>query len=416
MAYWHDQSFCPDPTSGARLTQLLGGWRGLYVFPHALAWSNRMTDAMATWRTDIRGSAPLPLAIADDELDVVLDFGTVLEGSLELDLECSEAGSVAISFGESLWEAREWGLPSRCEGQRPRKQQWAIPRGGRHTCEVEEGGFRFARLRFVDFRKPFTLNRAAVAAKFALPDKVGSFKCSDELMQRIWQSSLYTARLCTRPDDLWDGIKRDRHGWYGDARITAQTINAGWRDPRPAMGILSRLPVNAWANGIPNFSLDAIAMLKDHVLAYGVDTHGAADVYQRIKQLMAWIFGTHVGDDLRLYRASGVQYFFNIGFIDWSPQPLAEGWSTLGRCSFPGLRRSWTRRGWRDGLGMKQAGANGRRRPPNCAGACSTSSGNRKSVSITRSPWPSRAAHPGACRWSRRSTIASPISSRAISA
>ena len=44
---------------------------------------------------------------------------------------------------------------------------------------------------------------------------LGSFECSDERLNTIWQTGAYTVHL-NMQDYLWDGIKRDRLVWIGD--------------------------------------------------------------------------------------------------------------------------------------------------------------------------------------------------------
>ncbi len=44
----------------------------------------------------------------------------------------------------------------------------------------------------------------------------GSFRSSDEELNRIWDVSAYTLQLTTR-EFFIDGIKRDRWVWSGDA-------------------------------------------------------------------------------------------------------------------------------------------------------------------------------------------------------
>ncbi|MFW6330891.1 MAG: hypothetical protein ACOC3J_04125, partial [Gemmatimonadota bacterium] len=66
----------------------------------------------------------------------MLDFGTELEGAFAAELETSGPGSLSLSFGESLPEAREWGPPSTCKAQRPRKQLINLA-AGRHELRGE---------------------------------------------------------------------------------------------------------------------------------------------------------------------------------------------------------------------------------------------------------------------------------------
>jgi hypothetical protein len=103
------------------------------------------------------------------------------------------------------------------------------------------------------------------------------------------------------------------------------------------MQMLLKLPTDAWANGIPNFSFDALAMLRHHLLVFGLQTPGAREVYEKVKAMMAWVFATQVGEDGRLRRGEGIAYFFNIGFIDWSPQPLGGRLEEIGPVQFAWL-------------------------------------------------------------------------------
>ena len=48
------------------------------------------------------------------------------------------------------------------------------------------------------------------------PKRSGSFRCSDEELNKIWEVSAYTLDLTTR-EFFMDGIKRDRWTWSGDA-------------------------------------------------------------------------------------------------------------------------------------------------------------------------------------------------------
>ena len=48
-----------------------------------------------------------------------------------------------------------------------------------------------------------------------IPDK-GEFRCDDELINKIWEVAAYTLHLNTR-EAFFDGIKRDRWVWSGDA-------------------------------------------------------------------------------------------------------------------------------------------------------------------------------------------------------
>ncbi|MFQ8806497.1 MAG: hypothetical protein ACLR8Y_17180 [Alistipes indistinctus] len=57
-----------------------------------------------------------------------------------------------------------------------------------------------------------------IRAKFTYRDipYLGSFRSSDPRLDSIWMTGAYTVHL-NMQDYLWDGIKRDRLVWMGDA-------------------------------------------------------------------------------------------------------------------------------------------------------------------------------------------------------
>jgi alpha-L-rhamnosidase len=69
----------------------------------------------------------------------------------------------------------------------------------------------------------------------------GSFESSDPLLNRIWETSAYTAHLCMQ-DDIWDAPKRDRGRWAGDLDIESRTILTTFGDTFLLEDTLRRLP------------------------------------------------------------------------------------------------------------------------------------------------------------------------------
>lgn len=329
-----DPEGSPDPTRNRVLTASTEGWYHLPVFPHLLIGQNLPSEVRA-WgdRLDQRVEPP-PVEFAlgpSGEQDLLLDFGTELEGSFRCGLETVGNGSLALTCGESVPEAMEWGLPSRCREQRPPKTLCHLSAGS-HQVEVETGGFRFVRLRLGDFPGSIRLSRPRVEAMFMGGRQQGHFQCTDPALQRLWQTSLYTARLCTRPSGFWDGIKRDRLGWFGDARITHEAWSLGFHQPEPAEALLAQLETGSWANAIPGYSFDAVALFHRHLLHHGLERPATGAIWERIKAFLAWVLGSQVNDDGLITRRSEVDYFFGIGFTDWSPQPLGgrlEEWAPL---------------------------------------------------------------------------------------
>ena len=331
--YVHPQSWSPDPTYGRKATPLNDSQCAMALFPLRIVHVWPETENAHLWGAALDlFDDPGDLVLKPDphdRVDIILDFGTELDASLELCITTGALCNVTAFFGESLPEAQ--GL---VPGGVPRPDlMWHVPGAGVHshhfdaiksfgqTIKKTQRGFRYIRLLFQDVTDHLTINNLVAHARFTFLERLGDFHCSDELFQHVWQASLYTARLCTRPDAFWDGIKRDRIGWFGDARITKAAVDSVFFDPRPAEAMFDLLPTDDWGNGIPNYSFDAIAMLKQHVLTFGLDVPEEQEGYDRIAKLLRWAKATQTNEDGFIVRTDR-SYFGDIGFLDWSEMPV----------------------------------------------------------------------------------------------
>jgi hypothetical protein len=307
----------PGPDGGTQLD----------LYPHELIRAHPPQAAAWARRLDLFGDpGPLNLhADAAGRAELVLDLGTELEAEFELRCQSPCPITLCITFGESVPEAEGWGV----QGQHPVPTiYWHLPTAGHHGQRVPSRGFRFVRIAIHDLRGTLKIEKLVAHAWFAYRTRRGDFHCSDPLLQRVWQASAYTARLCSRPAAYWDGIKRDRLGWYGDARITQETADLTFHDPAQAAGMLANLATNEWANEIPGYSFDAVAMLRQLILAHGTGLPALPDMYAKMRDLLAW---TRRQTDSRglLVRQDDSAYFFNIGFLDWAQTPVGGRFEEL---------------------------------------------------------------------------------------
>ncbi|MCX5660350.1 MAG: hypothetical protein NTW19_11595 [Planctomycetota bacterium] len=389
----HPDSLSPDPLYGRAGAAGRDGWTRHDIHPHALLRVHPEQPAARRWadRLDLFHAAG-DVALrpdADGRIDLLLDFGTELEAEFDLRIDAGDSGNtnpagchLFVSFGESLPEAETWGLPTTNPTQ---TLAWHITRGGVSSRRFPARGFRFVRLQFHDVGRRVTLARVVARAAFAFRARPGDMQCSDHLFQRVWQASAYTARLCSRPQTYWDGIKRDRHGWFGDARVIQEATDAVFHDPAPAAHMLQHLPIDRWTMGVPGFSFDALAMLRQLILAHGLDqpalTPLIRNAYALAKQFLAWVHATQLTRDGVIRQDPKQNFFGDISFVDWSPLPMggtfeemaclqlkhlealhhaaeiagwlghradAEGWTKRARHLSASLRKRF----WRDGRGM----------------------------------------------------------------
>jgi hypothetical protein len=204
---------------------------------------------------------------------IVIDFGREIAGSVELFTPMSQGkgASVRIRFGESVAETMaEIGERGAQNDHALRDQVVKLPWLGKTT--IGPSGFRFVRIDNADPK--ITVQLSQVRAILTLRDVpyVGSFKCSDERLNRIWQTGAYTVHL-NMQDYLWDGIKRDRLVWLGDMHPEVSVINSvfGFNEVVPKSLDMTRdvTPVTAWMNGISSYSMWWILIHEEWYLHHG---------------------------------------------------------------------------------------------------------------------------------------------------
>ncbi len=343
MPYLHPESLSPDPLYGQDAPAVGERQVEAVVYPFALVRAEAAAGPWRQWRRrlDIHADpGPVELtARRDRPIELLIDFGTELDGAVELALRVEGPGTVVIGFGESVPEAAGLGLPSTCHEQRPAQEHWRIESAGLAETRLAPRGFRYLRLVLPDHARA-ELVRLRVRAELTFRQRLGDLRCSDRRFQRIWQSSVYTARVCSRPDTIWDGPKRDRVGWYGDAYVCQLANDAVWLDPVPAERMLLEFPTREFANAIPLWSFAGISLLRHLVLTHGADRPAWAEIYPRIREFLRWVRQGQTDDLGLLIRRDDVQYFFGIGFLDWSPQPLGGRFEEL----------SWLQATWAEAL------------------------------------------------------------------
>jgi len=218
-------------------------------------------------------SEPIPPLVMKPGGAIVIDFGKEITGSVELFTPMSQekGASVRIRFGESVAEAMaEIGERGAQNDHALRDQVVKIPWLGKTT--IGPSGFRFVRIDNADPKMDVQLSQVRAILTLRDVPYVGSFKCSDERLNKIWQTGAYTVHL-NMQDYLWDGIKRDRLVWLGDMHPEVSVINSvfGFNDVVPKSLDMTRdvTPVTAWMNGISSYSMWWILIHEEWYLHHG---------------------------------------------------------------------------------------------------------------------------------------------------
>jgi alpha-L-rhamnosidase len=261
---------------------------------------------------------------------ILLDFGTELTGNIELFTPISpdkEPRLVRIRFGESVAEAMsDLGGTTNAENDHAiRDQRVRLPWLGKKT--VGPGGFRFVRIDNVDPGHPVSLSEIRAVLLIRDLPQIGSFRCDDERLNRIWQVGAYTVHL-NMQDYLWDGVKRDRLVWIGDMGPEVATINAvfGSNEVVPRSLDLTRdlTPVSAWMNGISSYSMWWV-LIQEQWWMHGGD-RPYLEAQRSYLQGLLKKFASLIGPD-------GHERIDGTRFLDWpsssNPQGVTAGLQAL---------------------------------------------------------------------------------------
>ena len=217
---------------------------------------------------------PLPPLVIKPGGGIVIDFGMEITGSVELFTpitDSKEMPSVRLRFGESVAETMaEIGDRGAQNDHALRDLTVNVPWLGKTT--VGPSGFRFVRIDNGDPKIDLKLSQVHAVLTIRDIPYVGTFKCSDPRLEKIWETGAYTVHL-NMQDYLWDGIKRDRLVWLGDMHPEVSVINCvfGYNEVVPRSLDMTRdvTPVTDWMNGISSYSMWWILIHEDWNLQNG---------------------------------------------------------------------------------------------------------------------------------------------------
>ena len=209
---------------------------------------------------------------------ITLDFGREVNGRVQIVSDSDEPVTVSIAYGESLGElnnepylgADPLTLPAHATGIGPKS------------------AFRYARIRFLSGPLHTRFRAIRLEDIYYPVQYLGSFESSDPLLNRIWETGVYTSHLCMQ-DDIWDAPKRDRGRWMGDTDVSGRVIDAVFADHFLIEDTLTRLigpaPIKQPVNGIPGYSSYWFTELADYLRHEG-RTEYVASMHDRILQLL----------------------------------------------------------------------------------------------------------------------------------
>ena len=170
-----------------------------------------------------------------------------------------------------------------------------------------------------------TIDSVSMLYEYLPVEEKGSFRCSDELINKIYDVAKYTFQLNTR-EFFIDGIKRDRWIWSGDAyQSYLMNYYLYFDSPsveRTLLALRGKDPVTSHINTIMDYSFYWFLGIYDYYLFTGNKAF-ITQFYPRMQSMMEYVLGRRNNNGL-LEGLPGDWIF-----IDW-----AAGLSKKGEVSF----------------------------------------------------------------------------------
>lgn len=185
---------------------------------------------------------------------VLLDFGKELHGGLQIVTGWFPGGpaQVRVRYGESASEAMSdvGGKGGATNDHAMRDQVISLPMMG--VVEIGNSGYRFVRIDLAEPGRTLKIKEVRAISIMRDLEYAGTFHCSDERLNRIWETGAYTVHLCMQ-NFLIEGIKRDRLVWMGDSYPEVMTVASvfGYNEvvPKTLDWMRDTTPLPNWMNG-----------------------------------------------------------------------------------------------------------------------------------------------------------------------
>ena len=202
---------------------------------------------------------------ASHTASLLIDFGKEMHAGLKIFAGIrpnNKPVSIRVTYGESVTEAMSQiardGKKNPTNDHAMREFTIQLPWLGSATTGFS--GFRFVRIDLLDKDVEFDLRAVQAIHRFRDYDYLGTFKCDNERLNKIWSTAAYTVQE-NMQEYIWDGIKRDRLVWLGDLNPEILTICNVFGSP--AFDLVHKAldfgstgyPLPQWQNGMPSYSL-----------------------------------------------------------------------------------------------------------------------------------------------------------------
>ena len=255
----------------------------------------------------------------EEDASIILDYGRELHGALKLVVGSGSAANfrMRVRLGESVSEAcSEIEGGTATNDHATRDIVLTVPRYGQ--IEIGNSGFRFARIDLLDEASLY-LKEATAVFRFRNIPYLGTFQCSDNQLNDIWNTGAYTVQL-NMQEYIWDGIKRDRLIWLGDMHPETNTISTVFGNEESFYASLDlaieQYPLPNWFNGMSAYSMWYLIIQYDWYRHFGN--------LDFLKKHANYILGLIDLID-SCVEEDGSEHLSDSRFLDWPSSPNKEG-------------------------------------------------------------------------------------------
>ena len=298
----------------------------VYVAPKKILWSQGIVRNLENLLDVDNGQADLVNASScfmqctkEEDASIILDYGRELHGALKLVVGSGSAANfrMRVRLGESVSEAcSEIEGGTATNDHATRDIVLTVPRYGQ--IEIGNSGFRFARIDLLDEASLY-LKEATAVFRFRNIPYLGTFQCSDNQLNDIWNTGAYTVQL-NMQEYIWDGIKRDRLIWLGDMHPESNTISTVFGDEESFYASLDlaieQYPLPNWFNGMSAYSMWYLIIQYDWYRHFGN--------LDFLKKHANYILGLIDLID-SCVEEDGSEHLSDSRFLDWPSSPNKEG-------------------------------------------------------------------------------------------
>lgn len=263
----------------------------LWIDENGIAHGSGIYVPAASWRFDSPDTPPSSYQLERREVrpvsndtitanSTLYDFGRETFGYLKVS---GLQGAICVYYGESREEALD---RNHCE---------TLDRLSSHvSCDIvaTSKAFRYV---YIEKEEGTTYGEVLMDYEYAPhdPSHSGSFRCSDDELNKIWEVGAYTMDLTTR-EFFMDGIKRDRWTWSGDA-IQSYLMNYYLRFDtecvkRTIRQLRGKDPVTAHVNTIMDYTFYWFKSILDYY-EYTSDVDFIREMWPRMVTLMDYVEG-----------------------------------------------------------------------------------------------------------------------------